>query len=292
MNDSKSRDLRIIGIGQLGISIAAFFYDTFLTTGIDYNRETFKSQKIDNGIMIKNFDFSLSERMDGIVQVEKETILSNIKSPIVFIIGQTEGKFQETVTPLIIKTLKASGTFIGYFPILPLGVDKKAQLERIKAIVNFVDVLDIIDSDQLLNRSKNERVVDMNNIFFKAIEGKVLAVLRIITNSTVLGISIRDIKMMTEMYGPIYIKVLSYPFQNFNVIERDFFDHLNTLDLKKIKRLHLVFEIGDDVDAGETISFLKSVKNKLNDLDVRSGFVHTKGNFGLIILHFGNMWSS
>ncbi len=292
MNDSKSRDLRIIGIGQLGISIAAFFYDTFLTTGIDYNRETFKSQKIDNGIMIKNFDFSLSERMDGIVQVEKETILSNIKSPIVFIIGQTEGKFQETVTPLIIKTLKASGTFIGYFPILPLGVDKKAQLERIKTIVNFVDVLDIIDSDQLLNRSKNERVVDMNNIFFKAIEGKVLAVLRIITNSTVLGISIRDIKMMTEMYGPIYIKVLSYPFQNFNVIERDFFDHLNTLDLKKIKRLHLVFEIGDDVDAGETISFLKSVKNKLNDLDVRSGFVHTKGNFGLIILHFGNMWSS
>ncbi len=292
MNDSKSRDLRIIGIGQLGISIAAFFYNTFLTTGIDYNRETFKSQKIDNGIMIKNFDFSLSERMDGIVQVEKETILSNIKSPIVFIIGQTEGKFQETVTPLIIKTLKASGTFIGYFPILPLGVDKKAQLERIKAIVNFVDVLDIIDSDQLLNRSKNERVVDMNNIFFKAIEGKVLAVLRIITNSTVLGISIRDIKMMTEMYGPIYIKVLSYPFQNFNVIERDFFDHLNTLDLKKIKRLHLVFEIGDDVDAGETISFLKSVKNKLNDLDVRSGFVHTKGNFGLIILHFGNMWSS
>ncbi len=292
MNDSKSRDLRIIGIGQLGISIAAFFYNTFLTTGIDYNRETFKSQKIDNGIMIKNFDFSLSERMDGIVQVEKETILSNIKSPIVFIIGQTEGKFQETVTPLIIKTLKASGTFIGYFPILPLGVDKKAQLERIKTIVNFVDVLDIIDSDQLLNRSKNERVVDMNNIFFKAIEGKVLAVLRIITNSTVLGISIRDIKMMTEMYGPIYIKVLSYPFQNFNVIERDFFDHLNTLDLKKIKRLHLVFEIGDDVDAGETISFLKSVKNKLNDLDVRSGFVHTKGNFGLIILHFGNMWSS
>ena len=292
MNDSKSRDLRIIGIGQLGISIAAFFYNTFLTTGIDYNRETFKSQKIDNGIMIKNFDFSLSERMDGIVQVEKETILSNIKSPIVFIIGQTEGKFQETVTPLIIKTLKASGTFIGYFPILPLGVDKKAQLERIKAIVNFVDVLDIIDSDQLLNRSKNERVVDMNNIFFKAIEGKVLAVLRIITNSTVLGISIRDIKMMTEMYGPIYIKVLSYPFQNFNVIERDFFDHLSTLDLKKIKRLHLVFEIGDDVDAGETISFLKSVKNKLNDLDVRSGFVHTKGNFGLIILHFGNMWSS
>ena len=292
MNDSKSRDLRIIGIGQLGISIAAFFYDTFLTTGIDYNRETFKSQKIDNGIMIKNFDFSLSERMDGIVQVEKETILSNIKSPIVFIIGQTEGKFQETVTPLIIKTLKASGTFIGYFPILPLGADKKAQLERIKAIVNFVDVLDIIDSDQLLNRSKNERVVDMNNIFFKAIEGKVLAVLRIITNSTVLGISIRDIKMMTEMYGPIYIKVLSYPFQNFNVIERDFFDHLNTLDLKKIKRLHLVFEIGDDFDAGETISFLKSVKNKLNELDVRSGFVHTKGNFGLIILHFGNMWSS
>ncbi len=290
MNDAKSKDIRIIGIGQLGVSVASFFYDELQTTGIDYNKETFDDCKIDNGLLIKNFDFSSAERMEGIFQVERETVLENIKSPIVFIIGQTEGKFQETLIPLIIKILRATGVFLGFFAIIPFGANKKQQIEKINQSFGFLDVLDIIDSDQLFSKRKAERILDINNAYYSSIVEKISAILKILNNSSTLGISVRDIKMMTEMFGPIYIKVFSYSFQNFTIIERDFFDHISSLDQNKIKRLYLIFEINDDIDSNEILSFIRRTKGRLSGIDIRQGFMHSNKNFGLIILHFGNIW--
>lgn len=290
MNNSKSTDIRIIGIGQTGISVASFFFDSLVTTGIDYNRETFETAKIDNGLLIKNFDFSSAERMEGIFQSEKGIVMDNILSPVVFIIGQTEGKFQETLIPLVIKTLKASGSFVGFFAIIPFGSDKKSQTEKMKPIMSFIDVMEIIDSDQLFSKRKFDRILDMNNIYYNLILEKISAILKVLNNSNILGISMRDIKMMTDSFGPIYIKVLNYSFQNFNIIERDFFDHISSVDLSRIKRLYVIFEVNSEMDSGEILSFLKRVKSRLPGMDIRQGFIHTKDNFGLIILHFGNIW--
>jgi len=290
MSNAKSNDIRIIGIGQLGISVASFFYDDLMTTGIDYNRETFTSSKIDNGLLLKNFDFASSERMEGIFQAEKGIVIDNLKSPIVFLVGQTEGKFQETIIPIIIKTLKASGVFIGFFAIVPLGADKKSHIAKMKPIFNFLDVMEIIDSDQLLSSRKLERILDINNIYYNAIKEKISAILKVLNNSNILGISVRDIKMMTEMFGPIYLKILNYSFKNFSVIERDFFEHISSLELSKIKRLYLIFEVSNDIDSTEIISFLKRIKSRIPGIDIRQGFIHSDNDFGLIILHFGNIW--
>ena len=106
-------------------------------------------------------------------------------------------------------------------------------------------------------------------------------------NSTALGISLHDIKMLTNLYGPVQITNFTYPFVNFSIAERDLFEEINKLPRDKIKRMYMVLEIGSEVDSNDVITFVKKVKNRLGTVDFRQGFIHTQGDFGLIILNFG-----
>ena len=151
-----------------------------------------------------------------------------------------------------------------------------------------LDMLEFIDSEYLLSDSKNQRILDINNRYYKHIWQRVVSVSRVVDNSTALGISLHDIKMLTTLYGPVQVSSFTYPFVNFSIAERDLFEEVNKFPREKIKRIYMVLEIGSDVDSNDVILFVRKVKNRLGNIDFRQGFIHTQGDFGLIVLNFGS----
>ncbi|MCL5873718.1 MAG: hypothetical protein M1161_00015 [Candidatus Thermoplasmatota archaeon] len=319
MDNAKLSNVRVLGVGHLGVAIAAYFNGDTLTSGLDYDPESIRDCKVDNVLQLKEFDGGFGPRMEEILKGERATILNNFSSSLIFIVAQIEGRFQEAIIPPLLKILRSTGALIGFFPILPIGADKKRELEKVQrmktdlegALIGFfpilpigadkkrelekvqrmktdLDMLEFIDSEYLLSDSKNQRILDINNRYYKHIWQRVVSVSRVVDNSTALGISLHDIKMLTTLYGPVQVSSFTYPFVNFSIAERDLFEEVNKFPREKIKRIYMVLEIGSDVDSNDVILFVRKVKNRLGNIDFRQGFIHTQGDFGLIVLNFGS----
>jgi hypothetical protein len=288
MAEVKLGNVRVLGVGHLGIAIAAYFNGDTLTSGLDYNPESVMECKVDNALQMKEFDGGFGTGVSDILGRERKTILDNFSASIVFIVAQAEGRFQEAIIPPLLKILRSTGAFMGFFPIIPIGADRKRELEKVQRFRGDLDMLEFVDSEYLLSDSKNQRILDINNRYYKHIWQKVVSIARVVDNSTALGISLHDIKMLTNLYGPVKVSSFNYPFVNFSIAERDLFEEVNKLPREKIKRIYMVLEIGSDVDSNDVILFVKKVKNRLGNIDFRQGFIHTQGEFGLIILSFGS----
>ncbi len=288
MDNAKLSNVRVLGVGHLGVAIASYFNGDTLTSGLDYDPESIRDCKVDNVLQLKEFDGGFGPRMEEILKGERATILNNFSSSLIFIVAQIEGRFQEAIIPPLLKILRSTGALIGFFPILPIGADKKRELEKVQRMKTDLDMLEFIDSEYLLSDSKNQRILDINNRYYKHIWQRVVSVSRVVDNSTALGISLHDIKMLTTLYGPVQVSSFTYPFVNFSIAERDLFEEVNKFPREKIKRIYMVLEIGSDVDSNDVILFVRKVKNRLGNIDFRQGFIHTQGDFGLIVLNFGS----
>ncbi|MCL4447570.1 MAG: hypothetical protein M0Z77_09930 [Thermoplasmatales archaeon] len=288
MADVKLGSVRVLGVGHLGVAIASYFNGDTLTSGLDYDSESIRDCRVDNALQLKEFDGGFGSKMNDLLGMERKTILDNFSGNLIFVVAQTEGRFQEAIIPPLLKILKSTGSFMGFFPIIPIGADKKRELEKVQRMRTDLDMLEFIDSEDILQDSKNQRILDINNRYYKHIWEKVVSIARVVDNSTALGISLHDIKMLTNLYGPVRLSSFTYPFVNFSIAERDLFEEVNKLPREKIKRIYMVLEIGNDVDSSDVILFVRKVKNRLGNIDFRQGFIHTQGDFGLIILNFGS----
>lgn len=288
MGNAKLGNVRVLGVGHLGVAVASFFNGDTLTSGLDYDPESIRDCKVDNMLQLKEFDGGFGQRMDEILKGERSTILDNFSSSLIFIVAQVEGRFQDAIIPPLLKILRSTGALVGFFPILPIGADKRREMEKLQRIRSDLDMLDLIDSEFLLSDSKNQRMLDINNQYYRHIWQKVLSISRVVDNSTALGISLHDIKMLTTLYGPVQVSSFTYPFVNFSIAERDLFEEVNKFPREKIRRLYMVLEIGSDIDSNDVITFVRKVKNRLGNIDFRQGFIHTQGDFGLIVLNFGS----
>jgi len=287
MAEANLGNIRVLGVGHLGVAIASYFNGDTLTSGLDYDPESIRDCKVDNVLQLKEFDGSYGPKLEEVLRNERSTILDNYSANVIFLVAQIEGRFQEAIIPPLVKILRSSGALIGFFPIIPIGADRKREMEKIQKIKPDLDVLEFVDSEFVLSDSKNQRILDINNQYYKHIWQKVVSIARVVDNSTALGISLHDIKMLTNLYGPVRITNFTYPFVNFSIAERDLFEEVNKLPRDKIKRMYMVLEIGSEVDSNDIITFVKKVKNRLGTVDFRQGFIHTQGDFGLIILNFG-----
>ncbi len=290
MNDAKLGNIRVLGIGQLGVAIASYFNRNTLTSGLDYSPESIKNSRVDNALQLKKFDGTFGSKNEELVRKEKEVIMDNLSSPIVFIVAQVDGRFQESIIPPLLKLFKSSGIFTGFFPIFPIGADRKGEMERLSRMKRDLDMLEIVDSESILSASKDQPILDINSLYHKHIWEKIKGIANVVGNSMALGISLHDIKMMTDLYGPLQLSVFSYSFVNFSIAERDLFGVISKWQKDKIKRVYMVLEIGNDVDSSDVILFVRKVKNRVGNIDLRQGFIHTSGDFGLIIINFGSLY--
>lgn len=288
MNDTKLGSVRVLGVGHLGVAIASYFSGDTLTSGLDYDPESIRDCKVDNVLQLKEFDGSFGPQLEEVLKNERGTIVENFSSNLIFVVAQIEGRFQEAILPPLLKLLRSTGALIGFFPIIPIGADRKREIEKVQRMKSELDVLEIIDSEYVLSDSKNQRILDINNQYYKHIWQKVVSLAKVVDNSTALGISVHDIKMMTNLYGPVRISSFDYPFVNFSIAERDLFDEVNKLPRDKIKRIYMVLQVGGEVDSNDVILFVRKVKNRLGSIDFRQGFIHAYGDFGMIILSFGS----
>jgi hypothetical protein len=288
MGNAKLGNVRVLGVGHLGVAVASYFTGDTLTSGLDYDPESVRDCKVDNILQLKEFDGGFGQKIDEILRGERSIIIDNFSSSLIFIVAQIEGRFQDAIIPPLLKILRSTGALIGFFPILPIGADKKKEFEKVQRIKSDLDVLDLIDSEYLLSDSKNQRILDINNRYYKHIWQKVVSISKVVDNSTALGISLHDIKMLTTLYGPVQVSSFTYPFVNFSIAERDLFEEINRYPRDKIRRLYMVLEIGSDIDSNDVITFVRKIKNRLGSIDFRQGFIHTQGDFGLIMLNFGS----
>ncbi len=288
MADSKLRNVRVLGVGHLGVAIASYFNGEALTSGLDYDSESLLNCRVDNALQLKEFDGGFGQKIGETLMRERGTILDNFSGSLVFVIAQIEGRFQESVIPPLLKILRSAGSFTGFFPVIPIGSDKKREAEKIQRMKADLDMLEVVDSESLLSDSPSQRVLDINIRYYKHILEKVSSIARVIENSTALGISLHDIKMLTNLYGPVRVSRFVYPYLNFSIAERDFFDDIGRLPRDKIRRIYAVLEIGSEADSTEVISFIRKIRNRLGNIDFRQGFIHSQGDFGLIVLTFGS----
>jgi hypothetical protein len=288
MTDRKLENVRVLGVGQLGVAIASFFNGYTMTSALDYNPESMKNYAVDNALQLKEFDGGIYQRIDKIINTDKKVIIDNFSSPLLFIVSQIDGKFQEAFIPALLKLFRSRGIFVGFFPIIPIGADRRKEMEKVNRIKDQIDMVDVLDSEAILTNSKNQRILDINVQYYNYIWRKIRSIAKVVENSTSLGISLHDIKMMTGLYGPIRVIVLSYPFVNLSIVERDFFDELGKIPREKIKRIYMIMEIGEEMDSDQLLLFVKKVKNRLSNVDLRQGFIHTDDEFGLIALNFGS----
>ncbi len=288
MVNAKLENVRVLGVGHLGVAIASYFNGDTLTSGLDYDQESIRECKVDNVLQLKEFDGGFGPKLEEVLRSERSTILDNFSGSLIFLVAQTEGRFQEAIIPSLLKILRSTGAFMGFFPIIPIGADRKREMERVQRMKSDLDMLEFIDSEYVLSDSKNQRILDINNQYYKHIWEKVVSMARVVDNSTALGISLHDIKMLTNLYGPVQVSSFTYPFVNFSIAERDLFNEVNKLPREKIKRIYMVLEIGSEVDSSDVISFVRKIKNRLGGIDFRQGFIHTQGDFGLILLNFGS----
>lgn len=288
MSNRKLENIRVLGVGQLGVAVASYFNGIALTSGLDYNPATVKNYRVDNVLQLKEFDGGIYRKIDTIMKKDKSLILDNFSSPLLFIVSQIDGKFQDIFIPHLLKLFKSKGIFVGFFPIIPIGADKRREVESINKMKSDVDLLEIIDSEALLTNSRSQRVLDINVQYYNYIWQIISGISKVMEGSLSLGISLHDIKMMTGIYGPIRVVVLSYPFANLSLLERDFFGEIDKLPREKIRRIYMILEIGSDIDSNDLLVFVKKVKNRLSSIDLRQGFIHTEEQFGLIALNFGS----
>ena len=288
MAETKLGNVRVLGVGHLGVAVASYFNGDTLTSGLDYDPESIRDCRVDNVLQLKEFDGGFGPKIVEVLTSERNTILDNFSGNIIFLVAQVEGRFQEAIIPPLLKILRSTGAFIGFFPIIPIGADRKRELEKVQRVKADLDMLELIDSEYILSGSSNQRVLDINNRYYKYIWEKVVSIARVVDNSTALGISLHDIKMLTTLYGPVQVSSFTYPFVNFSIAERDLFEEVNKMPREKIRRIYMVLEIGSEVDSNDVIMFVKKIKNRLGNIDFRQGFIHTQGNFGLILLSFGS----
>ncbi|MCL5407791.1 MAG: hypothetical protein M1518_00285 [Candidatus Thermoplasmatota archaeon] len=288
MAETKLGNVRVLGVGHLGVAVASYFNGDTLTSGLDYDPESIRDCRVDNVLQLKEFDGGFGPKIVEVLTSERNTILDNFSGNLIFLVAQVEGRFQEAIIPPLLKILRSTGAFIGFFPIIPIGADRKRELEKVQRVKADLDMLELIDSEYILSGSSNQRVLDINNRYYKYIWEKVVSIARVVDNSTALGISLHDIKMLTTLYGPVQVSSFTYPFVNFSIAERDLFEEVNKMPREKIKRIYMVLEIGSEVDSNDVIMFVKKIKNRLGNIDFRQGFIHTQGNFGLILLSFGS----
>lgn len=288
MAETKLGNVRVLGVGHLGVAVASYFNGDTLTSGLDYDPESIRDCKVDNVLQLKEFDGGFGPKIAEVLSRERGTILDNFSGNLIFLVAQIEGRFQEAIIPPLLKILRSTGAFIGFFPIIPIGADRKRELEKVQRVKADLDMLELIDSEYILSGSSNQRVLDINNRYYKYIWEKVVSIARVVDNSTALGISLHDIKMLTTLYGPVQVSSFTYPFVNFSIAERDLFEEVNKMPREKIRRIYMVLEIGSEVDSNDVIMFVKKIKNRLGNIDFRQGFIHTQGNFGLILLSFGS----
>lgn len=288
MNNRKLENVRVLGVGQLGVAIASYFSGDTLTSGLDYNPGTMTKYKVDNALQLKEFDGGIYQKIETIMKTDRNLILENFSSPLLFLVSQIDGKFQEVIIPPLLKLFKSKGIFIGFFPIIPIGADRKRETERVNRIKGDIDMLEIIDSETLLANSRNQRILDINVQYYNYIWQKISGIAKVVEGSLSLGISLHDIKMMTGIFGPVRVIVLSYPFANLSLLERDFFEEIEKIPREKVKRIYMILEIGSEMDSNDLLIFVKKVKNRLSNIDLRQGFIHTDEEFGLIALNFGS----
>jgi uncharacterized protein (DUF2164 family) len=288
MVNAKLHNVRILGVGHLGVAVASYFNGDTLTSGLDYDQENIKDCKVDNALQLKEFDGGFGQKIDDLLRREKNVVLENFSGTLIFVVAQIEGRFQEAIIPPLLKLLRSTGAFIGFFPIIPIGADRKREMEKVQKMKADLDCLEFIDSEYILSEVRNQRIMDINTQYHNSIWQKVISIAKVVDNSTALGISLHDIKMQTGLYGPVKISSFSYPFVNFSIAERDIFEEINKMQREKIKRIYMVLELGNEVDSNDVIMFVKKVKNRLGSIDFRQGFIHTQGDFGLILLNFGS----
>lgn len=288
MVDPRLGNVRVLGVGHLGVAVASFFSGETHTAGMDYDSESIKYAKVDRILQLKEFDGRLDQNIDKALTKEKRLILDSFSGNLIFVIAQIEGRFQEVIIPSLFRLLKTTGAFIGFFPIIPIGADRKRAMEKVLRVKKELDMLEFVDSENVLSDSKNQRVLDINNQYYRRIWQKVMSIAKVVDNSTALGISLHDIKMLTNLYGPALVSSFTYPFVNFSIAERDLFEEVNKIPRERIKRIYMVLEIGSEVDSNDVILFVRRVRNSLGNVDFRQGFIHTHDNFGLIVLNFGS----
>lgn len=288
MISAKLNNVRVLGVGQLGVSVASYFNGITLTSGLDYSPESINNCKVDSALQLKNFDGSFGAKNEELIKKEKNVIMDNLSSPLVFIVAQIEGRFQEAIIPPLLRLFKSSGIFTGFFPIFPIGSQRKRELEKVTRMKRDLDMLEVIDSELMLSATKDQTILDLNSQYYKHILDKIEGISKIVNNSMALGISLHDIKMLTELYGPLQLSVFSYSFVNFSIAERDLFEEIKKMQKDRIKRIYMILEIGNDVDSNDVILFVRKVKNRIGNIDFRQGFIHTEGDFGLIVVNFGS----
>jgi hypothetical protein len=288
MVNARLENVRVLGVGHLGVAIASYFNGDTLTSGLDYDSESIKDCKVDNVLQLKEFDGGFGPKLEEVLRSERSTVIDNFSGSLIFLVAQIEGRFQEAIIPPLLKILRSTGAFMGFFPIIPIGADRKREMEKVQRMKSDLDMLEFIDSEYVLSDSKNQRILDINNQYYKHIREKVVSIARVVDNSTALGISLHDIKMLTNLYGPVQVSSFTYSFVNFSIAERDLFNEVNKLPREKIKRIYMVLEIGSEVDSSDVISFVRKIKNRLGGIDFRQGFIHTQEDFGLILLNFGS----
>jgi len=285
---ASGRGATVIGIGSLGIAVASNFSDSMETVGFDYAQGGKRSYNVDTLLQIKNFDGSYSSKMDEIFKNERTTLLEYVSGKLVFIIMQSEGRFQEALVRPLLNFEKSIGAFTALFIIVPIGADRKREMDKVRSISQELDMVEFVDSEQLLSQYDSEKAVDMNNIYYSYIREKIRGINTIAENAISLGISLHDIKMFTALYGPLKLFTFRYSFINFSIAERDFFQAVGGINRDKIKRIYMFLEIGDEVDSTDLITFTRKIRNRLSGVDFRQGFIHTNQGFGIIVLVFSS----
>jgi hypothetical protein len=288
MANVKLNNVRILGVGHLGIAVASHFNGDTLTSGLDYGTDSVENFKVDNILQVKEFDGGFGKKMDDVLTRERNVVLENFSGTLIFLVAQTEGRFQEAIIPPLLKLLRSTGAFVGFFPIIPIGADRKREMEKVQKMKGDLDAVELLDSENILSEAKNQRIMDINTQYHNRIWQKVISIAKVVDNSTALGISLHDIKMQTGLYGPVQILSFSYPFVNFSIAERDVFDAIDRMPREKIKRMYMVLELGNEVDSRDVITFVRKVKNRMGSIDFRQGFIHTREDFGVIVLNFGS----
>ncbi len=281
MKTSFNEDIKLIGIGEFSSSLCGKFSDYYDTISFLKTR----GQSLDTKItfVMKEFDYSVSQQVNSIMEYERDQILRNVFSKINVVMTQLDNRFNESMARALANFLSRHGSFVVLILFIPLGSDEGIYREFIKDMREVTDIVEVINPEEVIRGGEQYKINELNEIYVDRVKDLIFSLELINENSNLLGISIRDLKEQSSIFGPLKIKVFKYNLSNFQILERDIVNYDNKIRKETVNRVYLIMLINQNFSLSEPMGPIKYFKSRYSE--VRNAFFRNDDVFGAIVIY-------
>lgn len=281
MKTSINENIKLIGIGEFSSSLCGRFSDRYDTISFLKSKGSTLDTKVT--FVMKEFDYSISQQVNSIVEYEREHILRNAFSKINFVMTQLDNKFNESMARAIVNFLSRHGSFVVLILFIPLGSEDKSYKEFIRDIKEVTDIVEVINPEDMIGGGVQYRINELNELYADRVRDIIFSLELIDANSNLLGINIRDLKEQSSIFGPLNLKVFKYNLSNFQVLERDIINYDSKIKKELVNRVYLIMLINQNFSLSEPMGPIKYFKSRYSE--IRNAFFRNDDVFGAIVIY-------